>query len=124
MSHDRGCFQCGDDMQYYCGRVNCPNPAPPGAFKGEIRNARELGGLSRRPELNTFLDAMEAKLVANKDKLIKPKLPIPALLQLLRIEVEELAVAVQYQTPEEAMEECADVANFAMIVWKRLKASE
>lgn len=72
------------------------------------------------PELVAFAMQMTLKLQKNRRKLQKPKLPPEALLKKLRIEVEELSVALEHETLQEAMEECVDVANFAMLIWKRL----
>lgn len=70
--------------------------------------------------LEYFTDAMKVKLEDNSFKLTKPKLPVEALLHKLSIEVEELQVAMRFETDEEAKWECVDVANFAMLIWKRL----
>lgn len=74
----------------------------------------------KHPELEYFADKMRTKLEDNSHKLEKPRLPIRALLKKLRIEVEELAVAIDHETAQDAMWECVDVANFAMLIWKRL----
>lgn len=74
-----------------------------------------------RPELMAFAEAMDAKMDQRLDRLAKPKLPPAALLRLLRIEVEELAVALEYQTPDDVKAEAVDVANYAMLLFKRMQ---
>lgn len=66
-----------------------------------------------------FGRAMEAKLAKNRRKGDRAgwlKLAPPELLRLLRGEVEELAMALESGTADDVESECADVANFAMMV--------
>lgn len=47
-------------------------------------------------------------------------MPVEALLKLLKIEVEELEVSLQFRTYEETAGEAVDVANFAFFIWDRM----
>lgn len=76
------------------------------------------------PEFVAFTTAMAVKLHARRHKLDAPKLPPAALLRMLRIEVEELAVALEYQTSKDVMAEAVDVANFAMLIFKRMQGAQ
>lgn len=73
-----------------------------------------------RPALAAFAEGMEAKLKKNDHKSDWRELPIPALLRMLEIELEELKVALEYLPVKEARNESQDVANFAMFIWDRL----
>ncbi len=75
-----------------------------------------------RPSLNLFAHDMERKLQKNDHKTDWLKLPVEALLRKLEIELEELKVAVQYEGDVDAMDECVDVANFAMMLYDRLRS--
>ena len=71
--------------------------------------------------LTFFGQAMEEKLEEHADKgeLWKEQ-PLSWLLDRLLEEVEELKVALIDCTPQNAMRECADVANFAMMIHDNL----
>lgn len=75
-----------------------------------------------REALREFADEMEKKLAQNDHKSSWLALPVEALLRKLEIELEELKVAVQFESPEDAQRECADVANFALMLWDRLRS--
>lgn len=74
-----------------------------------------------RPEVAEFAVAMELKLRKNDHKTGWRDQPIEAHIKLLRIEMMELDVALDYLGDEEAMRECVDIANFAMIIRDKLK---
>lgn len=74
-----------------------------------------------RSEVAEFAMAMESKLRKNDHKDGWHKQPIEAHIKLLRIEMMELDVALDHLGDEEAMRECVDIANFAMIIRDKLK---
>ena len=79
-----------------------------------------------RIEVADFALLMEAKL-AKKDgegKTHWRDLPPEALMEFLEIEVRELHAAMRFLSVGEQMGEAVDVANYAMILWDRLRASE
>lgn len=69
-------------------------------------------------DLNEFLKPMWAKLMMNQKKGNYRKKPMSVLLELMRVEVEELAHELRARNPKRAniVYECADVANFAMML--------
>lgn len=72
-----------------------------------------------RPYVDAFADAMEAKLADNRHKGDRDgwaAMPAHRLLDLMRGEVEELAAALVAASPQDVVSECADVANFAMMI--------
>lgn len=74
-----------------------------------------------RKQLREFAEQCELKLKRNDHKSDWRDLPVEALVRKLEIELEEMKVAIQYEGPKEAMNECVDVANFAMMLWDRLR---
>lgn len=70
-----------------------------------------------------FSLAMEKKLCDKSHKTDWRDLPIDALIRKLEIELEEMKIAYQYESPTEAMGESVDVANFALMVWDRIRQS-
>lgn len=74
----------------------------------------------RHPEFVPFVLALAEKLDANKYKLERPKLPVEALIKLLKAEIIELEVAFEYEGVHATMKEAADVANFAFLIYRRL----
>ena len=74
-----------------------------------------------REQLYEFSQQCEKKLRKNDHKTDWKLLPVEALLRKLEIELEELKVAIQYESSVEAMNECVDVANFALMLWDRLR---
>lgn len=81
------------------------------------RTDGDTGGL--RPALFDFAVEMERKLRKNDHKTGWRTYPIAALLKLLRIEYNELDVAVEFGIGD-APNECIDIANFAMMTRDRL----
>ncbi len=77
-----------------------------------------------RPVLAKFAEAMEIKLRKNDDKTGWRELPIEAIKKLLYIEFQELEVAIEFLSTKEAMKECVDLANFALILHDRLSMEE
>lgn len=75
-----------------------------------------------RESVAEFAEAMELKLRLNDHKTNWRDQPIEAHIKLLRIEMMELDVALDHLGDEEAMRECVDIANFAMIIRDKLKA--
>lgn len=75
-----------------------------------------------RTEVAEFAIAMEAKLRKNDHKTGWHDQPIEAHIKLLRIEMMELDVALDHLGDEAAVNECVDVANFALIIRDKLLA--
>ena len=67
-----------------------------------------------------FANAMEAKLQKHEMKGGWRKVPVWLLDQRLQEEKLELSQAIISGTPEQAAEECLDVANFAMFIYDNL----
>jgi len=76
--------------------------------------------IDHRPVLASFADAMETVLRRHDAKKTWRERPIPALVRLLELEIEEFRVAFDYFEVGEARKECVDIANFALFVWDRL----
>lgn len=77
--------------------------------------------LSLRPAVLEFAVAMELKLRKNDHKTGWRDQPIEAHLKLLRIEMMEFDVALEFLGDEIAATECVDIANFALIIRDKLK---
>lgn len=75
-----------------------------------------------RPEVAEFATAMEVKLRKNDYKTGWKDQPIEAHIKLLRIEMMEFDVALEFLGDEVAAKECVDIANFALIIRDKLKA--
>lgn len=75
-----------------------------------------------RQEVAEFALAMEQKFCKNDHKTGWKDQPIEAHIKLLRIEMMEFDVALEFLGDEEAMKECVDIANFALIIRDKLKA--
>jgi hypothetical protein len=74
-----------------------------------------------RDELQDFATKMEAKLIKNDHKSDGELLPVAALLRKLELELEEFKLAFEFESPEDAMWELVDIANFCMLLHKRIK---
>ncbi len=72
-----------------------------------------------RPVVREFAIEMEKKLAKNDHKTEWNKLPLAAFVRRLQNEVEEMKMAIEYETPEAVTKECADIANFALIIADR-----
>jgi len=68
------------------------------------------------PDIHRFVDAMVYKLRKNAHKGRWEDLDLPSALRMLRAEVDELNGALQENNQVEILLECADVANFALIL--------
>lgn len=72
------------------------------------------------PHVLKFAEAMEGKLAKNRHKGDREgwlKNDPWELFNRLRVEVKELDLALTHcQSPDEVLKECADIANFAMMV--------
>lgn len=75
-----------------------------------------------RVEVAEFAAAMELKLRKNDHKTGWKDQPIEAHIKLLRIEMMEFDVALEFLGDEEACKECVDLANFALIIRDKLRA--
>lgn len=75
-----------------------------------------------RPAVVEFATAMEAKLKKNDHKTGWHDQPIEAHVKLMKIEVMEFDVAMEFLGDEEAAKECVDIANFALIIRDKLLA--
>lgn len=87
-----------------------------------IVNSNKLYLKRWRPEVEAFADAMEAKLRANDHKRGWRECNLQYLSMRLTQEREELRQAIERDaTPQEILDEAADVANFAMMIadWHR-----
>lgn len=73
-----------------------------------------------RMVLASFAAQCELKLRKNDHKTDWKDLPIEALFRKLKIEIEELEVAIKYEGAQESASECVDIANFAMMLWDRI----
>lgn len=92
-----------------------------GAEQLSALHGATLVNVDLRKEVIEFAVAMEAKLRKNDHKTGWKDQPIEAHIKLLRIEMMELDVALDHLGDEEAMRECVDIANFAMIIRDKLK---
>lgn len=80
-----------------------------------------------RPRLDWFVDQMRARLAAkdNQRKDDWRELDLDDLLQRLQEELDELTAALENGKAEgSAIRECADLANFAMMLADRLRQLE
>ena len=66
-----------------------------------------------------FLPAMEAKLRRRAGKVGRPN--VRAYIDYLKIEVAELEAALSHEGLPEVMAEAVDVANFALLVYKKAR---
>lgn len=77
--------------------------------------------LTPRPEVMEFAVAMEEKLRKKDGKTHWRERPIEALTRLMLLEVEEFKVAHEFFGADESMDELRDIANYAMILWDRIR---
>lgn len=75
-----------------------------------------------RHEVGDMAIAMELKLRKNDHKSSWQQQPIEAHIKLLRIEMMEFDVALEFLGDEEAAKECVDIANYALIIRDKLRA--
>lgn len=80
--------------------------------------------LGLRPALSDFAMAMEVKLKKNDHKSSWLELPIEALYRLLKIELAEFEVAMDFLTVADAQNELVDIANFSLILFDRLRLED
>lgn len=66
--------------------------------------------------MNDFIVLMRAKLALNNHKGGWDRLRTKELIELMRREIEELEEAVKNEDYKEAAMECADIANYAMMI--------
>lgn len=69
-----------------------------------------------KDDLFILQDAMEAKIDRDLHKGTWEDIPVYELLKLLEDEVEELREAILLKPNDEIIKECADVANFALMI--------
>lgn len=74
------------------------------------------------PTIVNFASDMSDKITAKSNKTHWSQQPIEALIKLMLLEIEEFKVAYEYFGANEARKELVDVANYAMIVWDRLRS--
>lgn len=86
----------------------------------EIYNQEERVYLDLRPEVLSFAEAMETKLRKHDHKTAWRDQPIEAHLKLLKIEMMEFEVALEFFTFDDACRELVDIGNFAMILRDKL----
>lgn len=90
------------------------------------KDEKKDGSLEPKPRyvLQRFAAVMEAKLLKNDYKTSWRDLPVEALLRLLKIELQEFEVAVDFLSVADARKELVDVANFTLILWDRLSVED
>lgn len=98
---DEVCFSSYSDPPLY-KEPYCPLPPPPASSPN-----------APRPAVLWFAEQMQAKLKKNAHKGGWETCSLGYLVARIENEIEEMAAT---STPEELLEECADVANFAMIL--------
>lgn len=76
--------------------------------------------LDKRVPLKVFTDEMETVLRRHEHKRTWREKPVEALFRLLKLEVEEAAVALEFFSAAEAQHEMVDIANFACMLFDRL----
>ncbi len=69
-----------------------------------------------REQMKNFTNVMETKMLLNEHKGGHARLKIDDLMKLLHQEVRELKTAVEDGDHKEIVMECADVANYAMMI--------
>ena len=75
-----------------------------------------------REEANAFSSAMEKKLRKRDGYGGWRHLPLDYLAKKLQAELNELLISLKYESPEEVMSECVDVANFVMFIWDIMRS--
>lgn len=91
---------------------------------GEPLGYRADDTLQRRDTLARFADRMETVLRQHDHKTSWRTRPIPALVQLLKLELAEFDVAFEFFEISEIRKELVDLANYSMIVDDRLSLLE
>lgn len=76
--------------------------------------------VNKREALIKFVGEMEIKLRRNDHKTTWRDQPIIALIRLMKLEIAECDVALEFFTVAEARKELVDISNFALINWDRL----
>lgn len=69
-----------------------------------------------RDEVKWFAEGMERKLKKRDGYGGWRHLPLIYLKEKLKAEINELMIAMDYESPEEVIDESIDVANFAMMI--------
>ena len=77
-----------------------------------------------RDEVVKFSLGMEQKLRKRDGYGGWRHLPLEYLERKLMAELNELAIAIKYESPEEVMSECVDVANFVMFIWDVMRSKK
>lgn len=77
-----------------------------------------------REEVILFSKGMEQKLHKRDGYGGWKHLPIPYIKEKLKGEINELLVAISYETSAEVMSECIDVANYAMFLWDIMRTGD
>lgn len=77
-----------------------------------------------REEVASFAKAMEHKLHKRDGYGGWRSLPLQYIREKLKGELNELLVALEYETDSEVMSECVDVANYAMFLWDIMRSSD
>lgn len=75
-----------------------------------------------RAELQDFSAHMERKLSKRDAYGGWRHLPLPYLKEKLKNEINELLVALEYESPTEVMDEAVDCANFCMFIWDVMRS--
>lgn len=77
-----------------------------------------------REEVSSFSYQMEMKLRKRDGYGGWKSLPLSYVREKLKNELNELLVALDYETAPEVMSECVDVANYAMFLWDIMRAED
>ena len=77
-----------------------------------------------REEVHVFSLDMEQKLRKRDGYGGWRHLPLDYLERKLMAELNELAIAMKHESPEEVMSECVDVANFVMFIWDVMRSTK
>jgi hypothetical protein len=93
-------------------------------FSGDPLGLRQHATIYVREEVKTFSDSMETKLRKRDGYGGWLNLPLPYLQKKLKGELDELLTSLEYETREEVMDECVDVANYAMFLWDIMRRGD
>ena len=74
-----------------------------------------------KEELDDFRVHMEHKLLVHKNKGGFERLSIDELIKLLHAEVRELKTSLEEGTHSNTIRECADIANYAMMISSKIQ---
>lgn len=88
----------------------------------ELAKQRAMIDNEPRDEVRFFSFGMEQKLKKRDNYGGWRHLPLDYLAKKLDAEMRELLISLKYESPDEVMSECIDVANFAMFIWDIMRS--